>query len=922
MSNAAPEAPSTEPQTDWLHDLPSKQAASTEPPDAQSDWLRDLPAEEEASGETIPSWLRSAEEETPQQTQQLGPEEDLPSWLRSVQSANPAPSSPSRGDAVNEPSSDNDASSDEIPEWLRSATETSQAEDNDSLPAWLLDRGPDDTSTKPFSSPKSDRWSQKTTRPGEQPSSDTQAQLPPLAERLSQEVEGVPTWLRNISDDEIHKVMAEESEDITVEPFTFEGATESSGTRPAAGLPSWLSDVTGGSPEEATSWLDEIVAKPEESSSAQSDEGIPAWLHDLGSSSTDVNSVASLNQHPTLGVPTEPELRAGQASETEGVDRDDRQAEQPDEGQPPSSEEYPDVAIPDWLRLGSQEPAPPMGDRPDWLQSDLSSESTDLTASWTTEGMPSWSQTEQPSAAASPRKPDEDMPSWLREEQPTPLAPQESGEDLPDWLQSHATDIPEIGSGSTPPTSSEEDLPPWLRDEAGAPLPTAGINDANLPEWLRGASFDSPPLDSLETSTVAPTQGGESPLPTESHDLDWFNETAAADRSNRSTTGDENEFLGGMELPAWLRPPEPEAAPEISPTDARSLDWLTRLTPSEEEQATIATVAPKLTPPAPLMRTPTQVGAMEILTRLTADPFPNTTPLPVPTQVPLWQRMGIERVLYIALLVALVAALIAPMVTEPLQKPPQVASAAPLLQQISKLSAQDVVLVGYEWDARRISELQPLEQAILGQLIDQRVKMILVSTNSQGTLLSYNLRDRLEQAGYQGGGLEYILLGYKPGGETALRLLSQDFRGALSSDFQGNDAAAGGLANGIGTNKPLQSLKDLSMVIVLADDPVDVQSWMEQIHSSAPNLPIAFLLPTESSPIIQPYTQIQNVYYLAGGRGALAYQSLRNSNGASAEMARAFGYERFSLLVFVILFAFGALVISVTALFKRRGKPS
>ena len=35
----------------------------------------------------------------------------------------------------------------------------------------------------------------------------------------------------------------------------------------------------------------------------------------------------------------------------------------------------------------------------------------------------------------------------------------------------------------------------------------------------------------------------------------------------------------------------------------------------------------------------------------------------------------------------------------------------------------------------------------------------------------------------------------------------------------------------------------------------DVQSWVEQIYRSVPQRPLAFLLPAEAAPIVQPYLQ-------------------------------------------------------------------
>ncbi len=171
----------------------------------------------------------------------------------------------------------------------------------------------------------------------------------------------------------------------------------------------------------------------------------------------------------------------------------------------------------------------------------------------------------------------------------------------------------------------------------------------------------------------------------------------------------ENGFFGGAEPPAWLRKAEAEPAVEINPTDARSLDWLTKLGAQEEESAA-AIAAPSAKLPLPLTpaRTAPQLSAIALLDHLAANLYPEAAPLPVPPQQTLLQRIGLERMLYVVLLVVLLTALAVPSLAANLQSPPEAPGAAELFQQIDSLTDKDVVLIGYEWDARRISEMKPL----------------------------------------------------------------------------------------------------------------------------------------------------------------------------------------------------------------------
>jgi hypothetical protein len=408
--------------------------------------------------------------------------------------------------------------------------------------------------------------------------------------------------------------------------------------------------------------------------------------------------------------------------------------------------------------------------------------------------------------------------------------------------------------------------------------------------------------------------------------LDWFGEDAGAGAAGRALAG-ESEFFGGAELPAWLRKAEAEPASEISPADARSLDWLTRLGAHEEEGAVVAaTPAIKLPLPQAPTRSDAQRSALALLQRLAAQPYPDLTPAPAAAEDGIWRRIGLDRALYIVLLVALLAALAVPSLAAGLQSPSEDPAAAALFQQIDALSDKDVVLIGYEWDARRIGELKPLEQAVIGHLIQKRVKLILVSTDPQGALLLFDLRDDLVKAGYERDGQDYILLGYKPGGELALRSLAQDFRAVLESDFQGNDATVSALVGGFETGKPINTLSDVAMKLVLADDAADVQGWVEQIYRPTKQRPLAFLLPAEAAPIVQPYMQPPRdpqdaqIGHLAGKQGALAYEHLRGSDQtATVQVARETGQQRLGLLVFVVLLLIGGIAAVAGGALRRGG---
>ncbi len=414
-----------------------------------------------------------------------------------------------------------------------------------------------------------------------------------------------------------------------------------------------------------------------------------------------------------------------------------------------------------------------------------------------------------------------------------------------------------------------------------------------MPDWLRGADIAAPGAEDGHSQISQPA------APQTSSDL-----------------------FGGIDLPEWLRT-EPEPKPETAPVSPRDLDWLTRLGGVADDEVSVgATVAaPKLAPPPVPKRTTEQLKALSLLKHLAAEPIPAAAPLPAPQQESALQRIGVDRLLSIALLALVVIAAIFPGVAPFLETPPVMPAVSQAHEQIATLGENDVVLVGYEWDARRVGELRPLERAVIGQLIAQNVKLVLVSTDPQGTLLQFDLLDALRDAGYRQQGEGYLLLGYKPGGEIALRTLGRDFQVMLRSDYRGDDATGSALIAGIDTGRPITSLNDLSLIIVLADDTPDVQGWMEQVYPQAQQgdrpVSLVFLLPEEAAPIVQPYMRQPGVVAIAGQRGALAYTALSQGSSGSG-IAEAVTQQRLTTLLFVVTLLFGLAFSGVGAMRRRR----
>ncbi|MDW8391243.1 MAG: hypothetical protein RMK84_14050 [Oscillochloridaceae bacterium] len=891
---------------EWLRDLRREVREEAETGPAETpEWLRDLdqPAPPvEPSPRTPPlgatSWLSSLGSDEPAAPQEAPPPADQPTtssrikmpegvtdWLRSIGDDPDAPSEPVSG-PVSEPL---DPSG--LPDWLRElhVDELDRAVEGESPPplereqtgALPTEKPSADVSTVPAQQrpssplaqpseplPEEPDWLREFVTPEEQkvaPTLEAQADLAAEAE--------VPTWLREITDASRDALQAENPAaapmaDQELPAWLREVAQTSDTSAPAEGqeLPAWLREAEPARPpasgDELPTWLREAAETAERPPAAEGREEIPAWLQDAAE------------------PPSQP---AGQE-------------------------------VPAWLREAEPARPPASGDElPTWLREAAETAERPPVAEGREE-IPAWLQ----DAAEPPSQPaGQKVPAWLREAAETAETPPAvEGQEIPAWLQDAV---------EPPPQPAVQEVPPWLYETPAAQTPATeepSVPGDDVPPWLLAAeSADQVP---------AATGGAKLDLPAWLHDAPAEpapSPVASAPESPGRVEpgveeGDSGGFLRGAELPGWLRVPEPELPAETAA--GQQLDWLRRLGGIEAEESEIETpVAAAVVTRSRRMYQPTaeQLGAMRLLEQLAATPYPTPAPATAPVEETR-RRLDLHRLLYALLALALLIALLAPQITLPFRSSaPVTENATALGALLDGLNDDDVVLMAYEWAAQRSGELRPLEEAVTRRLIANRTKLILVSTDLQGALLSFDLIEPLRAAGYNNengvsfGGRDYVLLGYRPGGDLAVRGLAQDLRGALASDFDGQDASQGLVANYPDGTPRIRGIEDLALIVVLADQPQDVQVWMEQVHQQVRDqVPIAFLLPQDAQPLAQPYLRLPNVYAIAGQQGALALLASDPTADPSA-LSRATGQLAFAVAAFLVLLLLGA---SASAFMRQR----
>jgi len=144
-----------------------------------------------------------------------------------------------------------------------------------------------------------------------------------------------------------------------------------------------------------------------------------------------------------------------------------------------------------------------------------------------------------------------------------------------------------------------------------------------------------------------------------------------------------------------------------------------------------------------------------------------------------------ERYVYMLTLLLVSLALLAPMglpinVTDSTRK---------LYNSIEKLPAGGRVLIGSETLSGQWAEYGPVSTAILDHLFQKNVKIYFVTFqySSSPVLIRDLVLPRIDNGKLYGKkyGVDYVDLGYIPGGETAMSRFGSGIRGTISTDFYG-----------------------------------------------------------------------------------------------------------------------------------------
>ena len=791
-----------------------------------------------------------------------------------------------------------------------------------------------------------------------------------LQSQAGDEDEEIPDWLAGITGEAGKKKTQPESNDVhwvelgasqesiaddkkaSGEPST---QTPSEPVKADEGeLPPWLSSLSapqepGGGGDDLSAWLDKADAIPEQKQRLETETGFGAlgtFTEPLNPPAAEESSADWLNSLKA-DASALPESAAG-------------------------NESFGDVELPAWLK-GDEPAAAPSADggMPDWLKS-MSAEAAmpvleaELPAAPTPEpdkpapapladdGMPDWlkSMSAEAEPAAAPTL-EPEIPTvanfetldWLKDmgaaeipaEAPAPTAtPSDVLDiDLPDWLKGE--DVKPAASEAL-----EADLPAWLGKPPASTPPAAtpsvaaftefplGESSAiETPDWLANlGSAPAEPADKKSVPSFIP-QGGQ-PIfteePSDTGDLDslftdvpdWLSSVTPSvpDASEPPPAAEEtNASISPASLPSWVQAMRPvEASMGTAARGAVTGDetletrgplaGLRGVLPSAAYGG--ASSKPKAQS-SKLQMDEEQEAHSALLDQILAA---EAHPEPMASS----SQLSSQRVLRIAISVMLFVVLLASVFSGtqffplPLGRPDETMAAFGVVDAIIPPDAP--VLVIFDYEPSLAGEMEAVAAPLLDHLIvKQHPSLALLSTSPTGSLLAERLlTGPLGALQYQSG-VQYVNLGYLPGGLSGVRAFAQDplHTTLFTSDvsiFNMNPAS-------VWQSAPLQGVQafsDFAAIIVITDSAETGRAWIEQTAEPLRGSSTQFVVisSAQAGPMLQPYYQSGQINGLASGLYDASVLEQNNANRPGLAR-RYWDAYNFGLILSVVLLVGGAL---------------
>jgi len=281
-------------------------------------------------------------------------------------------------------------------------------------------------------------------------------------------------------------------------------------------------------------------------------------------------------------------------------------------------------------------------------------------------------------------------------------------------------------------------------------------------------------------------------------------------------------------------------------------------------------------------------------------------PKPLPRKSPISQQHVLRWVIAIVLLLAIFWSIL--LSDDQLALPVYDEGSAEVNRLINQLPENARVLVGFDYEPGLVDELDTAAAPVFNHLMNQGALFTLISTSTNGPILAERFlqADILENEYITG--LDYINLGYIPGGAAGLISFIENPSGTTPSSIDGFVVWDTEIGEELPPVVGINQIGDYEMVVLLVDDPDLARIWIEQLTPIITNpqtlTSLVLITSAQLEPVVRPYYESipQPVNGLVVGlRGGAAYSRLIGGDQLPGKFWDAYGMGTFIAALLILV---------------------
>ena len=243
-----------------------------------------------------------------------------------------------------------------------------------------------------------------------------------------------------------------------------------------------------------------------------------------------------------------------------------------------------------------------------------------------------------------------------------------------------------------------------------------------------------------------------------------------------------------------------------------------------------------------------------------------------------------------------------------------------VFDEINKLNAGDKMLLSFEYSPSTKPEIHPMAIAILKHLYAKNIQVYGFALWPDGNFMSTEAFSEVSDDYDKKYGVDYVNLGYKPGGEAVIKGIASDIRTLYTVDLQGASI------NDIPMMKDVVNIEDFDFVFSLSAGYPGSKEWV-QYACDPKDIPFSTGCTSIQVTDIMPYVENDQIRgILAGMPGAAEYESLVEAElqkmeipGKPGEASGMMAAQSIAHVIIVLFIIFGNISYFITRKKNRKG---